>query len=101
MGFCSNCGTETVEGAFFCGECGELLTENIIGKSEEPSTDVEDPGRRLGIIAMATSIFPIIGIIVGLYGLKKSTTSKGRTLNYYGLTLSFIVIIIAIAIAWP
>ena len=60
----------------------------------------------LGIVSMVLAfIAPIAGLVLGIIGLNLSRKSKentqvGRTLNWMGIVISLIVIIVSIIVAY-
>ncbi|HZJ89554.1 MAG TPA: zinc-ribbon domain-containing protein [Bacilli bacterium] len=87
MKFCENCGTEVIEGKLFCENCGHIV------KKSDPQ---KERGKTLGIISICTSIIPVVGLIIGIVGLKKSTGYWDKVLNQIGIGLSFLFFSIAL-----
>jgi len=94
--FCTHCGKELTEGAAFCIHCGAPV--NPEGLSEQPKSG----GRSghaissliLGIFSWCTCggflIFPVIGFVLGILGLKspqKGISTAGICLNATAILL--------------
>jgi len=106
--FCLHCGKEIGEGAAFCVHCGAAVNQGEI----QPSQPQTGGGNAiaslvLGIVSWATCgglfLLPLIGLILGLFGLKsakKGIATAGVCLNATALLLA-IVIPMLIALLLP
>lgn len=96
MELCSNCGTEIVEGAAFCPNCGKPLSATVVTNEVTPKQSKRSVGKTLGIVSIATSVIPLVGLIIGIIGLKRSTAYWDKVLNEIGIGLSILFFSIAI-----
>lgn len=98
MVFCSKCGEENRNDSNFCSKCGTGLKNNF-GAVQVLEKDYETP-KILGWIGLF--IFPIIGIIMGIYLItRNSDTKSGKNAMNHGLAilaLSFITFLFSILI---
>ena len=105
--FCSHCGQNLTEGATFCIHCGAPVNQKELsfGQPEQPQSGggTAVASLVLGIVSWVTCgglfILPIIGLILGLLGLKsvkKGIATAGVCLNAVAFLLLLIPIFIAL-----
>jgi len=89
--YCRYCGEEIFEDAVICPHCGRQVAPLTDNKDVEDSEESPwDNSNMLGLI-VGTIIFPIIGLIAGIYGLiKPGKVGQGFVL----LMLTVVAIII-------
>lgn len=121
MVYCKNCGAE-VPTEDICPKCGTLVEGEVeVVQEVVEQIPVKDPGKVLGIVslilgivsivgncctcipviswivAFALPIFAIVGLILGIVGMKKSKKAGFKnTFAIIGLIISIVGIIIAI-----
>jgi hypothetical protein len=81
-------------------------SQQPVAPQPSPVSSNDDPGRTLGILSLIFAfILPIIGIIVGIVGLRKSKAAGYKNnVALAGLIISFIttvLILVTMAIAVP
>jgi len=92
MVFCSNCGTENIDGAVFCAKCGNELLQHEIKVKKDLKTEIIDPpepkistSTAIWLILALIFIFPIgvIGLILVYWNLqkKKELWQQERIIN--------------------
>ena len=94
--YCTKCGAEIAEGAAFCTNCGEpaVKAEEVVEAVEEKAAEIvteaapaatsapaanPTPVLVMGIIAIATCAYGILGIIFGAIGKKKAKAYLAET----------------------
>lgn len=108
MNYCENCGKNNPETAVFCAGCGINLNQ---AKAEEESRKTEQLKKRVPIAALTLSVCglicfialpaQIIGLALGIYGLKLN--QRKNTLSLISIILSvlgiFLFILLAVLVA--
>lgn len=104
MAYCAECGSELVETAAFCHQCGAPAQRRLSVSTDEHETPASKPasvagngfataGLVLGIASVFLSfigIIPILGVVLSTCGLAASTRrgGKGLSQSLVGLALS-------------
>jgi uncharacterized membrane protein YvbJ len=88
MAFCSNCGSQLIDGKSFCGSCGKPVSET--------SQPVERPTRAWFLVPF---FFNILGGVVGYFAVKNDDKRMANELLTFGVIM-FVVVIIASAVFW-
>jgi uncharacterized membrane protein YvbJ len=86
--FCTNCGTENLEDAQFCQNCGKILNNTAkqsytYSEAKKPSIFIVILGYILGILG------GFFGILIGLYLLSKDNPNS----KFHGRNIVIIAII--------
>lgn len=100
MIYCSECGKQINENQSSCSNCGALLNQHIFMQSprETSSTDIVENGS-IAICAMIFSfLFPPLGIILGILGLKKQRSKTNINLCKVAIVISVILTIVYVII---
>ncbi|MBP3854507.1 MAG: hypothetical protein IK990_02695 [Ruminiclostridium sp.] len=105
--FSTKCGKETENGTLFCPNCGERLLDTAYtqgqsapysgGYSFPQQPEYESPA--LAICALVfTFIFPLVGLILGIVGLKKyKVRNRGMCIASVVVSAVFLLIYLAFA----
>jgi hypothetical protein len=112
--FCPHCGAAIPSDSKFCPKCGASVdidvTPIVSPETSHPtiessSSSGSSDAKTFGILAIVLGFISdgLLGIILGIVGLSKSTTKEEKTLNYLGIFLPIgvwvlIWIIVAIVI---
>lgn len=95
--FCPHCGESIPEGSKYCPKCGASVDVEVTPVStpdsthpvNEGSSSSSSDGHTFGILAIILGLCSsgLLGIILGIIGLGKSTTAEDKKLNYIGIFL--------------
>ena len=100
MIYCSECGKQIDENQSSCPNCGVLLNNHIFVQSPKAvqSTDIVENGS-IAICAMIFSfLFPPIGVVLGILGLKKQRSKTNINLCKTAIVISVILTIVDVVI---
>jgi len=89
--YCRYCGEEIFEDAVICPHCGRQVAPLTNHEDEDETQESTwDESNMLGLV-VGTIIFPIIGLVAGIYGLiKPGKAGQGFALLIYTIVVSFI-----------
>lgn len=100
--FCSNCGTEIVDGANACSNCGTLVNKpqvTNVNVSNQPTNGFAIAGFVLSLVSLVccgtTSVLGLIFSIIGLVQSKKMN-GNGKGLAIAGIVISCIFVVIVV-----
>ncbi len=100
MIYCSECGKQIDQNQSSCPNCGALLNSHIFVQSSKAvqSTDIVENGS-ITICAMIFSfLFPPMGIVLGILGLKKQRSKTNINLCKTAIVISVILTIVYVVI---
>ena len=92
--YCPSCGEELDERAKFCKSCGTPLGEEAASNNEQftrPPAAKKDHSLITLIGFVSALIFPIIGIIIGIYLFSRNDGSKYKAYAIAMIVLALIV----------
>ena len=100
MIYCSECGKQIDQNQSSCPNCGALLNHHIFKQfpNAVQSTDIVENGS-IAICAMIFSfLFPPMGIVLGILGLKKQRSKTNINLCKTAIVISVILAIVYVII---
>ena len=87
--FCPQCGTELPGDAFFCSECGKAVKPLMREVSDE-----KWGGGTMALLIIGTILIPLVGIVAGIYGLRKEAKRRqGGLLLGLGIFMVLVALI--------
>ncbi|MBR6940534.1 MAG: zinc ribbon domain-containing protein [Clostridia bacterium] len=90
MKYCEKCGKEIDDNAVICPGCGASATVNA-----SPITTAESENPKTARMAIGFAfLIPIVGIIMGIIGLKKYTDPKLKKQCIIAIPLAIVMMIV-------
>jgi hypothetical protein len=116
MKYCVKCGAELADEAHFCPKCGaeqptasdyaaegasqETASQPIqpepVKASSSASSSPSDDSTPMVLGILSIVLAGVVGLILGIIGIQKSTCSRDHTLNLVGIVISSIVLAFAV-----
>lgn len=98
--YCSNCGNKVGVDDLFCNKCGNKIEKDIPKKEIPMQMDIPQYDRPVkedkttAILAIVFALlFPIVGFIFGIMGLRKYKTQNYRVMSMIGIVLAILSVV--------